>query len=619
MDNGKSGKIPQRKRTVITITIFDVLKLVYGLALFLFGMDVMSDAMKKGAGNQLKAILASLTSNTTRAFFLGLGVTAIIQSSSATTVMVVGFVNSGAMTLYQAVGVIMGANVGTALTSWITGLSGLGAGGEAVSSFLQWMKPESWMPILCLIGLGFTMFSKKERKKDFGTVFLGFGVLMMGMETMSGAVSVLKTSTEFQSLFILFENPILGVLAGVILTAIVQSSSASVGILQSLTTTGAITYGAAIPIIMGQNIGTCVTAMISSISANKNGKRAALIHLYFNVIGVVIWLSVFYLVDWFADFAFVNHTIDMWGVAGVHSVFKILCVLLFAPFTKQLEQLAVMSVKSSDEEEIVNLLDDRLMQTPSIAVKRCEEVTASMAEVSCEALKLSMGLLQNYDEKTALKVREYEAKSDEYEDMLGTYLVKLSACDLDEQDGHEITKLLHVIGDFERISDHAVNLVSSAEEIQEGKIVYSEEVQKDMQVLFAAEKEILSLVCECFTHNSVSIAEKVEPLEQVIDYLTEQMKMQSVLRLQKNESTIRQGFVFSDILNNLERVSDHCSNIAGCVIEISGHGALEVHQYLGTIKRDDEKYAQSYEDYSKKYMLQSVSEEKEDGKKVIRN
>lgn len=601
---------------VITISIFDVLKLVYGLALFLFGMDVMSDAMKKGAGSQLKAILASLTSSTAKGFFLGLGVTAIIQSSSATTVMVVGFVNSGAMTLYQAVGVIMGANVGTAVTSWLTGLSGLGTGGEAVSSFLQWMKPESWVPILCLTGLGMTMFSKKERKKNFGTVFLGFGVLMIGMETMSGAVTVLRTNEQFQSLFVMFRNPILGVMAGLILTAIVQSSSASIGILQSLTTTGAITYGAAIPIIMGQNIGTCVTAMISSFSANKNGKRAALIHLYFNVIGVLVWLGVFYLVDYFADFAFVNHAIDMWGVAGIHTIFKLLCVILFAPFTKQLEKLATISIKDSAEEESVILLDDRLMRTPSIAVKRCEEVTIAMAEISCEALKLSLQLLKSYDKKTAQKVREYENISDEYEDMLGSYLVKLSACDLDEQDGHEITKLLHVIGDFERISDHAVNIVISAEEIQDNKIVFSDNGQRDLEMLASAVEEIVGLVYKCFSKNSVSIAEQVEPLEQVVDYLTEQMKMQSVLRLQKNESTIQHGFIVSDILNNLERVSDHCSNIAGCVIEISGHGSLGVHQYLGTVKHNDVKYNHAYERYRKKYVLSSDEVEKK-GEKVI--
>lgn len=603
---------------MIKISIFDVLKLVYGLALFLFGMDIMSDAMKKGAGSQLKGILASLTSSTVKGFLLGLGVTAIIQSSSATTVMVVGFVNSGAMTLYQAVGVIMGANVGTALTSWLTGLSGLGARGEVVSSFLQWMKPDSWVPILCLAGLGMLMFSKKERRRDFGTVFLGFGVLMIGMETMSGAVTVLRTNEQFQSLFVMFRNPILGILAGVILTAIVQSSSASVGILQSLTTTGAITYGAAIPIIMGQNIGTCVTAMLSAFSANKNGKRAALIHLYFNVIGVLVWLNLFYLVDYFVDFTFVNYAIDMWGVAGIHTIFKILCVILFAPFTKQLEKLATISVKDSKEKENVILLDDRLMRTPSIAVKRCEEVTIAMAEVSHEALRLSLQLLKNYDKKLAQKVREYEDISDEYEDMLGSYLVKLSACDLDEQDGHEITKLLHVIGDFERISDHAVSVVNSAEEIQNDKIVFSENEQKNLGVLSSAVDEIVGLVCECFKKNSVLIAEQVEPLEQVVDYLTEQMKMQSVLRLQKNESTIQKGFIVSDVLNALERVSDHCSNIAGCVIEISGHGSLEVHQYLGTVKNNDVHYDHAYEEYRRKYRLFSMELEKEK-ERAVRN
>ena len=582
------------------MTLFDVLQLVCGLALFLYGMEVMGESLKKSAGNRLKMILGNMTSNTFKGFLLGLGVTAIIQSSSATTVMVVGFVNSGTMTLRQAIGVIMGANVGTAVTSWLTGLSGVG-GGEF--SAVEWLKPDSWMPFLALIGICFIMFSKRGKRKDIGAILLGFVVLMVGMNMMSGSVAGLKESESFRSVLTMFDNPILGVMAGLILTAIVQSSSASVGILQSLTATGAITYGAAIPIIMGQNIGTCVTALISSVGANKNGKRAALAHLYFNIIGVVFWLSVFYALDAVLHFEFLNDTIGMWGVAGVHTIFKLLSVALIAPFTKGLEKLATISVRDKDRDEHVNLLDDRLLDTPSVAIACADEVAHTMATLSCDAMKLSLDMIRNYDEKAADKIREMEAKCDVYEDTLGTYLVKLSGRDLTEADSHEITKLLHIIGDFERISDHAVNVLESAEELKDKKINFSEEAQKEISVMSAALKQILTLACDAYLHDDLALAQKVEPLEQVVDYLRDRIKLNHVLRLQKNECTIEHGFVLSDLLTNFERVSDHCSNIAGCLIEITGHNALDVHKYLGEMKTDNHDFEEQYEAYKKQYAL----------------
>ena len=429
--------------------IFEILSLVCGLALFLYGMDVMGDALKKSAGNSLKTFLGKMTSNPYKGFLLGLFVTAIIQSSSATTVMVVGFVNAGTMTLLQSVGVIMGANVGTAVTAWITGLSGIEAADDALS-IIKWLKPDSWMPILALIGIALIMFVKRGKKRDIGVILIGFSVLMVGMGMMSDAVGGLKNDEGFKSLLTMFEDPILGVLAGLVLTAIVQSSSASVGILQSLTTTGAITYGAAIPIVMGQNIGTCVTALLSAISANKNGKRAAIIHLYFNVIGVVCWLLIFYIADAIFSFAFVESAIDMWGVALVHTVFKILSVILIGPFYKWLEKLACLTIKDSksDEQRASDKLDERLLETPSVAVECAADVTRTMAKVSTEALLLSIQLMEGYDAKIADKVRALEGEADVLEDSLGSYLVKISARDLDEASSREVTKLLHIIGRF---------------------------------------------------------------------------------------------------------------------------------------------------------------------------
>ncbi len=590
--------------------IFEILELICGLALFLYGMDVMGDSLKKSAGSSLKTILGKMTSSPLRGFLLGLGVTCVIQSSSATTVMVVGFVNSGTMTLLQSVGVIMGANVGTAVTAWLTALSGIGgeSGAEVVGA-LKWLKPDAWMPILALVGICLTMFVKRGRKKDIGTVLLGFAVLMTGMEIMSGAVGGLKESESFKSILTMFDNPILGVMAGLILTAIVQSSSASVGILQSLTVTGAITYGAAIPIVMGQNIGTCVTAMLSSIGANKNGRRAALIHLYFNIIGVVIWLSLYYLLESLIlpeGFFFTERVTNMWDIAIIHTVFKILSVIAIAPFYKLLEKLAVLTIKDDpSENESANLLDERLFETPSIAVNRATEVTVSMADISAKAFNDSMALFKSFDAKLAESVRDLEDKADVYEDTLGTYLVKLSARDLDERDSEQVTKLLHIIGDLERISDHAVNILESAEEMKEKKIEFSAEAKRELSVLGRAVSDIVDLTTRALKENDVTLAADIEPLEQVVDDLKDAIRRNHIIRLQKSECSIEHGFILADILNNFERVSDHCSNIGVCVIEISTYDAMDLHKYLAEIKSGSESFEEKYAMFKEKYSLEA--------------
>ncbi len=586
------------------MSIFDVLSLLCGLALFLYGMEVMGDALKKSAGSSLKTILGKMTSNPIKGFLLGLAVTAVIQSSSATTVMVVGFVNSGTMTLLQAVGVIIGANLGTAVTAWLTGLSGLGEVGAATADFIKWLKPDAWMPILAVIGICLIMFVKRGKKKDVGAILLGFAVLMTGMDMMSTAVGGLKQSESFRNILIMFENPILGVLAGLVLTAIVQSSSASVGILQSLTATGAITYGAAIPIVMGQNIGTCVTALLSSAGANKNGKRAAMIHLYFNVIGVVVVLILFYILDAIFNFAFVDETIGMWGVAGVHTIFKILSIIAIGPFYKQLVKLSELSVRDKKEEnDTVTLLDERLIETPAVAVARAGEVTAQMAELSTDALLKALSLFDKYDAKLCDEIRDIETKADILEDALGTYLVKIAACSLDESESQQITKLLHIIGDYERVSDHAVNLVESIEELRDKKLAFSENAEVELSTARSALTEVLLYTKNSFAESDLFKAQEVEPIEQVIDHLINRVKHNHILRLQRGECTIELGFVLNDILTSFERVSDHCSNIASCIIEISKYGALDMHRYIHKVHHDSEEYEQKYKMYRRKYKV----------------
>ena len=590
----------------------DVLGLICGLALFLFGMDLMGNALKRSAGKRLKRILGELTSNKLKGFLLGLGVTAIIQSSSATTVMVVGFVNSGTMLLSQAVGVIMGANVGTAVTAWITALNGI-SGGSGALAFLNYLKPDFWMPLLAIFGVILIMASKKQRTKDIATILLGFAVLMVGMTLMSDAVSSLKDNESFTRILTVFSNPILGVLAGTLLTVIVQSSSASIGILQALSTTGAISFSMAIPIILGQNIGTCVTAMISSLGANKNGKRAAFVHLYFNVFGVIIWLSLYYLIAWLLGVCGVFNvlgaaeaaSINMWGIAIVHTVFKILNVITFAPFTKFLEKLACLTVRGDDKagDEYTNMLDERLLDTPTVAIERSRAVAAKMASLTAEALKDSVSLLDSYDKKIADKIREAEERSDIYEDALASYLVKLSSRSMDEADSREVTMLLHMVSDLERIGDHAVNIVEAAEEMQDGDVRFSEAAKEQLSYLYRAVCEIVSITERAFCDGDVETALLVEPLEQVVDDLRDEIRRRHVSRLQKSECTLEHGFLLSEILTNLERVADHCSNIAGCLIEMTAHDSLDIHGYLRRVRASAPEFKESYASFSEKYSL----------------
>ncbi len=592
--------------------LFDILSLVCGLALFLYGMDVMGAGLKKSAGRKLKTILGNLTSSKFKGFLLGLVVTAVIQSSSATTVMVVGFVTSGTMLLSQAISVILGANIGTAVTAWLTALNGI-EGGQQATEWINYLKPDAWMPLLALAGIAFIMFAKKDRQKDIGSILMGFAVLMVGMTLMSDAVSGLKGDPNFTKILTLFANPLLGLLAGLILTAIVQSSSASIGILQALSVTGAISYGTAIPIILGQNIGTCVTAMISAISANKNGKRTAVVHLLFNVIGVVFWLSMYYLVGWilnivgiFDYFTLANGTpIDMFGIAIVHTTFKILAVGLMWPFTKLLEKLSYVIIKGDDKkgDEYTQMLDERLLETPSVALENARKVACRMAELSIGSLKKSLTLIDNYDPKLADELRADEGKVDIYEDMLGSYLVKLSSRDMSERDSVDTTKLLHMIGDLERISDHSVNMVESAEEIKDKDIAFSVYANAELKKLCSAVDETLDLTLDAFVNGDFDKAILVEPLEQVVDYLHDQIKLRHTIRLQKSQCSIELGFILSDILTNLERVGDHCSNVAGCLIEMSRHETLDIHNYLHGIKENGDEYKANYEEYMTKYAL----------------
>ena len=578
--------------------LFDVLTLMGGLSLFLFGMNLMGASLEKRAGSSLKILLGKLTSRKILGFLTGMGVTAVIQSSSATTVMVVGFVNSGLLTLRQAISVIMGANVGTTVTAWILSLTGL----DGDNFFVMLLKPTSFTPILALIGVVLTMMAKSDKKKDVGMILLGFAVLMFGMDTMSGAVAGLEEVPEFRNILLMFSNPVLGVLAGAGLTAIIQSSSASVGILQALSATGQVTYGAAIPIIMGQNIGTCVTAMISSVGANKNAKRAAVVHLLFNIVGTAVWLAVFYGINAVVQFSFVSHSIDQLGIAVVHTAFNILCTALLFPFSGLLEKMACRLVPDTKAPEKIQILDERFLATPSVAIDRCQEVAETMARISMDALKTSCQLIEHYDPKSAQAVRETEQEADQYEDMLGTYLVKLGRADLNAADSRETAKLLHIIGDFERISDHAVNLVESAEEIRNKGLSFSVHAKQELAVLTAAVGEVMDLALDAFLQNDPALAAKVEPLEQVVDTLKEQLRNRHILRLQKGECTIELGFVWSDLLTSLERVADHCSNIAGCVIEMS-HDSLDVHEYLDNVKAGGPGFLRAYEAYAQKYAL----------------
>jgi len=581
--------------------IFNALALIGGLCLFLFGMNIMGQALERRAGSGLRSILGKLTTNKAAGILTGLGVTAVIQSSSATTVMVVGFVNSGLMTLRQSINVIMGANIGTTVTAWVLSLAGI----DSSNIFVNLLKPSSFTPILVLIGIVLYMFSKNNKKNDTGMILLGFATLMFGMEAMSGAVSGLRDVPQFQNLFIMFKNPVLGVLAGAVLTAIIQSSSASVGILQALAVTGQVSYGAAIPIIMGQNIGTCVTAMISSIGANKNAKRAAMVHLSFNVLGTAVWLTVFWIIKSIFSPLILDESASLFGIAVAHSIFNILCTLLILPLSGFLEKLVIRLISDSKENEIQEELDERLLTAPSIALERCSELTEKMAKISIAALKEGIEALQKYSPKLAVSIREKEKKADHYEDILGTYLVKLSAIQISESDSLEAAKLLRVIGDFERISDHAVNLLESAEEIHNKNLQLTENAMTELDILLSAVDEILNLSLSAFINNDLDCAYRIEPLEQVIDKVKEKLRSNHIKRLQKGDCTIDAGFIFSDILTDLERTSDHCSNIGGCIIDIV-HNTMNTHEVLRDFRNDNKDFLTNFTIYSEKYYLQKI-------------
>lgn len=580
------------------MTVFDVLTLIGGLCLFLFGMNVMGDALERRAGGSLNKILAKLTKNKLTGFLTGLGVTGVIQSSSATTVMVVGFVNSGIMTLKQSISVIMGANIGTTVTAWILSLGGI----SGDSLFIKLLKPSSFTPVLALIGTILLMFSKSGKKKDTGTILLGFATLMFGMETMSGSVSGLAEIEEFKNMFLIFRNPILGVLAGTVLTAIIQSSSASVGILQALAVTGQVSYGAAIPIIMGQNIGTCVTAMLSSVGTTKNAKRAAVVHLSFNVIGTVIWLTVFGIVSAVFKPALLNMPATLPGIAVTHSLFNIACTALLLPASSLLEKLAMKLVPDSGSEVKISELDERLLATPPIALERCGVLVKKMAELSVTSLKESMNMLFGYDSHTADEIRENEDKADHYEDILGTYLVKLSGHQISDSDSCTVSKLLKAIGDFERISDHSVNIVESAEEINQKQIAFSETARSEIEVMCSAVSEILTISYNAFMNNSVETAKTVEPLEQVIDGLKKKLRNNHIARLKKGDCSIEAGFVWADLLTNLERVADHCSNVAVCVIDAKENN-MNVHESLRNIEEVNPEFNRMYKEFKNKYSV----------------
>lgn len=577
--------------------IFDALEMIGGLCLFLFGMNIMGQALERRAGSRLRTTLGKMTGKTMTGFLTGLVVTAVIQSSSATTVMVVGFVNSGLMTLKQAIGVIMGANIGTTVTAWLLSLGGIS--GDAV--WVQLLKPTSFTPVLALIGIIMYMFSKDSRKNDTGMILLGFATLMFGMDTMSGAVSGLREVPAFRQLFVAFTNPLLGVLAGAALTAIIQSSSASVGILQALALSGHVTYAAAIPIIMGQNIGTCVTALISSVGTSRNAKRAAIVHLSFNVIGTVVCLTVFCIVRDVAAPAILGESATMYGIAIAHTAFNVACTALLLPASGLLEKLAIRLVPDGKKKDAEVTLDERLLATPPLALEQCSVVAEDMAYYASGALKKAIDCVMEFDPKSAQEVRESEDETDKYEDMLGTYLLKLGAEPLSDAASEEVTELLKLIGDFERIGDHAVNIIESAEELHDKQLEFSRSAKYELSVMTAAVGEVMDLAVKAFAENDAQAASCVEPLEQVVDDLKNELRTRHILRMKKSECSIEAGFVWSDLLTNLERVSDHCSNVALCVLDLKKH-TLSAHETQHE-RKDVPEFAEQYRRYSEKYAL----------------
>lgn len=586
--------------------LFSILTLIGGLALFLYGMNAMGDGLAKVSGGKLEKILENLTSNPIKAVLLGAGVTAVIQSSSATTVMVVGFVNSGIMKLSQAVGVIMGANIGTTITSWILSLTGI----QSDNFIIQMFKPTSFSPVLAIVGVIFILFINDSKKKDIGSIFIGFAILMYGMDMMSSAVKPLAEVPEFTNLLLKFSNPLLGVIAGALLTAVIQSSSASVGILQALCLTGAVPFSAAIPIIMGQNIGTCITAILSAIGAKKNAKRAAAVHLYFNLIGTVIFMTAFYLINAVVGFSFFHQAATPAGIAVIHSVFNVTATIILLPFAKGLEKLACLTIRDKKEDVVVSaedrefmILEPRFLEKPAFAVEQSRNAARKMAEESHNALFTALSLVDKYSEEGVERVENKESKVDRYEDELGTYLVKLSHKDISEADSHSLSIMLHCIGDFERISDHAVNIMESAQELYEKGLKFSENAKKDLEVLGQAVEDIVNTAYEVFDKQDMKLAEKIEPLEEVIDELSKEVKRRHVQRLRNGECTIEMGFILSDITTCLERVADHCSNIGVCVTQVN-EDLYDTHSHLNIVKsHPDETFYHELEDARIKYQL----------------
>ncbi len=585
---------------------FSLLTLIGGLALFLYGMEVMGDSLKKLAGGKLESFLAKLTSNRFKGFLLGLIVTAVIQSSSATTVMLVGFVNSGIMRLGQTISIILGANIGTTITSWLLSLGGIS--GEAF--FIKILKPTSFSPILAGIGVVMYMMCKSDKKKDIASILIGFAVLMFGMDTMSGAMSGLKDDPAFAKLLIMFSNPIMGVIVGAIFTAIIQSSSASVGILQALSLTVAIPYSTAIPIILGQNIGTTITPIISSITGNTDSKRVAMACLYIKVIGVVAVGGIFYLLNAFMGFDFIGQNVSIIAIALIHTLFNVLHTVIIMPFCNQMEKLTIATVKGKKQKEepeedegVFALLDSRFLAMPSFAVEQCHELVSKMAKISKEALISSTEVLKSFDAPKIEAVKALEGVVDKYEDKIGSYLVKLAEKNVSTKDSKAITELLHCIGDIERISDHAVNIVEAAEEMHTKNIGFSDEAKHDLGVISSAVCEILELTVNALENENLGTASMVEPLEQVIDRLKLKIKNNHILRLRDGKCTVEMGFILSDLLNNYERVADHCSNIAVCILELA-HGSFDTHEYLNNVKANDENnFGLLYEKYKEKYAL----------------
>lgn len=588
------------------MNIFSFLTMLGGLALFLYGMHALGEGLSKLSGGKLEKILEKLTSSPLKAVFLGLAVTAAIQSSSATTVMVVGFVNSGIMKLSQAIGIIMGANIGTTATAWILSLSGI----EGDNFFLTLLKPSSFSPVLAIVGVVLLLFTKKEKKHNIGTILIGFAILMFGMDTMSAAVKPLAQVPEFVNILTLFKNPVFGVLAGAILTAIIQSSSASVGILQALSATGAINFSVALPIIMGQNIGTCITAILSCIGTSKNAKRTALVHLYFNLIGTILFMTVYYTVNAFVHFSFADHAANPAGIAIVHSIFNVFATIILLPFAKGLEKLAYLTIKEDVKEAEISkvdadflMLDSRFLETPGFALEQCKVVTTRMAEWAQKGMQASMELLEQFDESKYQEIFTIENCVDQYEDHLGTYLVKLSAKNLSEKESRSLSILLHCIGDFERISDHSINIAESFREMHERKLSFSDKAVKELEILNRAVTDILECSVRAFKEEDMELARKVEPIEEVIDLLKFEIKKRHMKRLQKGKCTIELGFVLTDLITNLERVSDHCSNIAVFILQIK-ETAFDTHEYLELVKRkDNDDFNMRYELYKQRYML----------------